>query len=299
MKRYIYIFMAMTWFSQTALGNDSTAALKAGGLVLTKTDQVVMEKEVLVISPTDISVTYGFYNTADTVYSSLISFPLPDLNFNDVYYEHPAFPVENSLNYVGFTTTVDGATVPMNINQRLYSKGRDVTEETHKKYPGLPAFSDRTFPEKAEDKDLNGLVQKTAFHWKQSFPPRKTIKVSHHYKPITGNRFIYPQEFSDVKKRWRKTYCLDDGAEQLIEEKINDGTYNLVREVEYILTTGNNWKDTIKDFRLRVETDKPYALSAFCSPDGKGNFIKGAVDLRYEKFSPQSDLIILFLGRFD
>ena len=59
--------------------NDSSSVLAAGGLVLTKTDAISIQREDLFISPTQIRVRYEMRNDQDRPVTLHVAFPLPEL----------------------------------------------------------------------------------------------------------------------------------------------------------------------------------------------------------------------------
>jgi len=292
--------------------NDSSSALKAGGVVLTQSDEIAMESENLVINSENIFIDYRFRNTSDKAVTTRIAFPLPDISFEDAFYNHPSFPVDDPMNFVGFQTKVNGAPVVMESSHRMWVKGKDVTEE-YMSVGFPPSMADRRFFEKA-DKEFDDallarlgankpseLIQKTHFHWRQTFPPKQTVQISHVYKPVAG----YVPIYGDMTKQlisgiWREQYCIDDAAARKINALYDlsrgEKALNIVREVDYILTTGNNWKEAIESFRLRVEAKGRYSYAAFCTPDGKAGLFGKVLEIEYEKFRPKKELNILFFG---
>ena len=63
-----------------AFANDTMAVLPAGGLVFTKTGDVEMRSEELKISDKSGDVLYHFFNNSPTPVTSLVAFPMPDIN---------------------------------------------------------------------------------------------------------------------------------------------------------------------------------------------------------------------------
>lgn len=162
--------------------------------------------------------------------------------------------------------------------------------------------------------------------WDQVFPSQKTISVSHSYAPHPGDFWIstdtIPTKIDDIKLHHRD---LDsEGKEE--NKKLSD--YNIskqdiptllklfdkiafqnkkadtiggkqigyrVQEVQYILTTGANWKGPIKSFRLEIIPPSKTCM-VFASFNGtlkkakNGNYVFTAKD-----FKPTKDLKILFV----
>jgi hypothetical protein len=61
------------------LANDSIAELGAGGIVLSRSDVVAMEKEDLFISMEKVEVDYVFRNQSDEDVNAVVAFPMPDI----------------------------------------------------------------------------------------------------------------------------------------------------------------------------------------------------------------------------
>src|SRR4051812_22814455 len=109
----------------SAAANDSTAQPAAGGLVYVTTDAVEMRSEDLFISMAEGRVRYEFVNTSDHDVTTLVAFPMPDIKGDiDLMV---AVPVEDSDNFLGFETTVDGKPVEAKIQQRVSALGVDQT----------------------------------------------------------------------------------------------------------------------------------------------------------------------------
>jgi uncharacterized protein DUF4424 len=138
------------------------------------------------------------------------------------------------------------------------------------------------------DSEINNLpnwrVVKT-YHWRQTFPSRKTIQVRHEYKPVLGlgrtfgeglsgaDQALGPHsvlsdqshgeevpEIEDVKV---SDACVDPPLLKLLmaaaNRKDREGYFRdfYAYWVDYILTTANTWKTPIKDFELVIERPKP------------------------------------------
>jgi len=96
-----------------ARANDTAAELSVGGLVFTRSPDVLMESEELTITPEFVTVKYSFRNKATQPVTLTVAFPLPDIDLAEA--ENFAFPDRNPNNFVGFETKVDGNPVPLTI----------------------------------------------------------------------------------------------------------------------------------------------------------------------------------------
>ncbi len=72
--------LAATLLSMPAgFANDSSAELGAGGLVLTRNDDIEMRSEDLYISAGQVRVNYVFFNRASRDVTIHVAFPMPDV----------------------------------------------------------------------------------------------------------------------------------------------------------------------------------------------------------------------------
>ena len=107
--------------------NDGTAELATGGLVFVKNNDVEMLSEDLFISTKQIRVSYRFLNKSNKDITAYVAFPLPDLKM-DPDDDLTEIPTDDPINFVGFSTTVDGLQVRANVEQKVYVNGLDQTQ---------------------------------------------------------------------------------------------------------------------------------------------------------------------------
>ena len=138
--------------------DDSSAALGAGGIELTKSADIGMASEDLRISPDTVSIRYKFVNDGKSDLDTLVAFPLPDIDA----YEYWGTPVgrmtDDPLNFVGFRVMADGKPVAAKVEQKAMHEGRDVTSLV--KSVGLPVnvISDHNYE---RFKNLTSAQRKT------------------------------------------------------------------------------------------------------------------------------------------
>src|SRR5579871_4486292 len=65
--------------ARPAVANDSSSELAAGGIVLTKTDAIAMQREDLSLSPAEVRVRYEMRNDTGRPVTLRVAFPLPDV----------------------------------------------------------------------------------------------------------------------------------------------------------------------------------------------------------------------------
>jgi hypothetical protein len=112
--------------ASAASGNDSTAELAAGGLVLTKSPSIEMRSEDLFISPSLVKVHYTFANTSAADVTVTVAFPMPDITTQGVD-DMLSIPTKNPQNILGFSTLVDGKPVAAQVEQKAIKDGVDQT----------------------------------------------------------------------------------------------------------------------------------------------------------------------------
>ena len=74
---------AIVIMTRTALGNDSSAELAAGGLVFTKNLNVEMQSEDLYLSAKEVRVRYRFFNKSDSDVVTTVAFAMPDIPLDE------------------------------------------------------------------------------------------------------------------------------------------------------------------------------------------------------------------------
>ncbi|WEK49826.1 MAG: DUF4424 domain-containing protein [Candidatus Kaistia colombiensis] len=311
----------------SARANDSTAALAAGGLVYVLTEDIEMQSEDLFISMDAVRVRYTFENHADHDVTTLVAFPMPDIQGSIDFMV--SIPVDDPVNFLGFKTLVDGKPVETRVQQRASALGIDQTalltslgvplalhlDATRKALDALPQ------PDKDNlvqlglaaideyDNDGKGMVKhlapswllSTVFYREQTFPAGKRLVVEHSYQPSVGRSadvsFVAPEAQSepwfDV---YRQKYCMDDAFLKAARAGLApDGGNNLFENrIAYVLRTGSNWAGPIAKFRLVVDKGSPNNLVSFCA-DGVKKIGPTQFEVVKTNFEPQQDLDIMIL----
>ena len=313
-----------------ASGNDSTAELAAGGLVLTKSPAIEMRSEDLFISAKQVRVRYRFANTSKADVTVTVAFPMPDITthgFDDTI----SIPTEDPVNILGFSTLVDGKPVAAQVEQKAVKHGVDQT--AYLKSLGIPLaphlqstnqLLDR-LPQATRDAlvakhlaiideygfDANNPLEKhweatwtlkTTYYWRQTFPAGREIAVEHRYTPSVGESAgtewgspDFPKQ-PDYAQR-RAHYCVDDDFLASVKKAIKPGeTYAALTEqrIEYVLSSGANWKAPIGDFRMVVDKGDPANIVSFCA-EGVRKISPTQFEVRHTNFTPTGDVSILIL----
>jgi len=303
--------------ASAANADDTRATLAAGGLVPVKSAQIVMESEDLQISVHKITVRYLFRNTSDKDIDALVEFPLPDLEGGD--FQGPIdIPDEKRLNYVDFRVSYNGRPVTTRMEARGFFKNRDITARL--RADGLPvsvqygtalAAIEKLGPAKREQLEREGLIyqlgfqdwyadwtERIKFYWKQHFPANNDIVLIQSYRPVVGGSYIGADDGSSIVK----PYCGGSDsirriaqAKHLLHPTDSEKYVNMIEnDIDFILTTGNNWSGPIRRFHLIVNSDSPQDIVLTCMPG-----LKRISPTRYEltrtNFHPSTDLKLLIL----
>lgn len=315
-----------------ALANDSIAELTTGGLILSRTDAIAMEKEELSISAEKVTVDYVFRNQTDADVDAIVAFPMPTISGNP--YEMPALPDNTSDNFLGFQVSFDGKAVQPKLEQRASAVGIDITDELAKNNVPINPFTDasRNALEKlseaaARDWIDRGLIfidsyddgsgmknvrtplwaLQSTYWWTSHFPASQAVKVHHTYQPSLGGSaglsFFFDGKFQETYAEYKTKYCMDDAFEKAIlrAAKASQDNYAgfMEERIDYVLTSGGNWAlGNIADFKLTVDKGDPRNLISFCAPNvrktGATTFEATATD-----FYPTQDIAILILKPTD
>jgi hypothetical protein len=314
-----------------SLANDSSAELSVGGLVFTRSDDVSLESEDLAITPDVVTVRYRFLNQSLKPVTLTVAFPVPDLDLSEG--ENLAIPSNDSANFLGFETKVDGKPIDFTIRQNAVMGTKDVSAALKKAgVPLLPLGPQQArlsdLPDQTRDQLVNqGLLLqngndergkplyegawtvKTAAVRQQTFAPNRPVLVEHRYHTSLGISFdtVLRKGLRQNKamaaeiERYRKDYCVSDTFLASLDKLAGSGEANTAkmqeRRISYVLKTGANWAGPIKDFRLTVDKQKPDRLVSFCADHIKA-ISPTVVEFTAKDFTPDKDLKILIVGRF-
>jgi hypothetical protein len=330
--RPLAIATALTLAGPT-LGNDSSAELQQGGLVLIHNPGIEMRAEDLYISPTAVKVRYRFFNTTGVDQRVLVAFPMPDITI-----EGPddlvSVPSEDPLNFLDFSTQVDGTAVTARIEQKVVAHGVDRTDYLNSLgvplAPHLPATSEALdrLPAATRDELVRiGLAVpieydtgagqgweqhwtpswtlKTTYHWEQVFPAGRELAVEHDYAPSVGGTSgtsLESEWFGEnvEDQQMLNKYCIDERFRAAVDKikrvvgPMHQGYFE--KRIDYVLSSGANWKEPIGDFHLVVDKGQADSLVSFCM-DGIESISPTQFEVRKTNFRPSSDLSILILER--
>jgi hypothetical protein len=324
MRGFHHLILILCLAAGPASANDSTAELGAGGLVLGRSDQIAMVEEDLFLSIEQVKVRYRFRNVGDSVVTTLVAFPMPDIRFGQE--GDSGVPDLQSDNFLGFTVTVDGASLSPDLQQRAFASGLDVTDVLAKAGVPLQGWRDETSKALAAltDEVAGPLVEagiinpvefdagqgwtktfearwtlRSAYHWTMTFPAGADVIVEHSYAPAAGGSagltFTTDGPYSTLDD-YKAKYCMDDGFLVAVKKREGrEGRYQFEQRLSYILTTGSNWAGPIGRFTLTIDKGSPENLLSFC---GEGVEKTGATTFRMVKtdYWPEKDLELLIVG---
>ena len=302
-------------FAGTALANDSTAALGAGGIFLVYAGSIAMDKEELFISKDEVRVDYVFRNTQDQPHTYLVAFPMPEIEAPGYLESDIGVPDREKDNFMNFSVTVAGKAVEPKLEMRALTGGIDVTDKIIALGISLNPLATATreainkLPRgKLDDLITMGALRvyedtvdaqwtlRTSYYWRQTFPANATLQVAHRYTPAFGSAFFYKGLLED--NDYMAKFCIDDGTKKAISRKLASrpevNPYLAEHEIQYVLSSGANWFGPIKDFRLVVDKGKPDAILSLCM-DGVKKISPTQFEVRKTDFEPKDDINIMLV----
>jgi hypothetical protein len=113
----------------TVSANDSTAALGAGGIELTKNEHIRILEEVLEISPNNIRVRYRFLNESDQDIHTKVAFPLP--LYDGIANANVSIANPDNI-FASFKISVDNKPVATQHERKALLDGKDITDKLRK-----------------------------------------------------------------------------------------------------------------------------------------------------------------------
>lgn len=318
-----------------------------------------MEKERLTIAQSKVTVEYEFLNESDSDIATEVGFPIPA-------YRHEE-DAGGTQSFDDFRLWVNGAEVKYDVEAKAYLQrydgrgnkvgtAKDVTALLRKykidipslghsigdQAEGIPDYERLDAAGKKVLRDA-GVVEdenqsewpdwevRKIYHWRQTFPAHKVLRVKHEYSPAFGFQYVQTDAF-DVDSRARllakdgrakyksglkadvdllRTGCLDPATQKELFAKAEpvrkanaDLGYFNAAWVDFILTTANNWKTPIKDFELRVErgtvTDRgwyseDWDAASFCWNGPVNRLDATHYEASAKNLVPSRELRVLFL----
>jgi hypothetical protein len=323
--RHIILFGAMLLVGASALANDTTASSGAGGLVIQRTDTIDMLSEDLFVSADAIRIHYVFRNRTPRDIDTVVAFPMPDRDLGEEYGGDVGYPSN-------FLTRAAGRPITAKLERKAVFKGKDYTALlSGLKVPIAPdsindatKAMDRLAPAQkkrlvalglASDEEYDNTGQGMKHHliplwtvkdsmwWRQRFPAGRDLVIDHAYVPGVGGSVesaIAFKQFrtTDDNRQMIKRYCVDSEFLAAVDRRSRkdqtDGPGMPDKWVDYILTTGANWRSPIGSFRLVVDKGKPGNLVSFCE-SGVKKISPTQYEVRRANWRPSRDLHVLII----
>ena len=262
----------------------------------------------------------------------LVAFPMPDIQVegpDDII----SVPTDDPVNFLAFSTTVNGAPVAAKLEQRAIAAGIDRTQllrslgiplaphlaSTNEALDRLPADKWeellRIGLAEIDEYDAGGGMKKhlearwmlqTTYYWEQTFPARAETAITHRYKPSVGGSVQTALGSPDeAKEPWyeeyKEKYCFNYEFLAAVERarKTADSKFAAPfaeERIDYILKTGANWSGPIKEFRLVVDKGAADNLVSFCGDDVR-KLGETRFEMKKSDYTPDGNLSILILKK--
>lgn len=144
------------------------------------------------------------------------------------------------------------------------------------------------------------------YHWTQTFPHGKDVKISHEYDAaVPGGIFQWRDpvgEEGEYAASLAKEYCIDEGTQKAIKKALRqdegDKSYWIgsAYYLDYVLKTANTWNGPIGKFKLTIDKGDPGNVISLCvdgiKKTGPTTFVVEKTD-----FTPKDDLHILVVQK--
>jgi len=342
MRLGILLLLAMLLAPAAGRANDGFGGLTATGLQFRQSDKVRMVSEDLFLSLQEIRVRYLFRNDGPEPVSGEIIFPLPPISLaelaDDLMFALPREQLDRE-NFLRFTASVDGrpltvqseriAVLEPPVDERralaapYETPGEEVTgllEEL-----AIPLSLDAakvaavlaSLPPPAQERlRAKGLAEFypdgppvplwsiiVRYHWPQTFPPGKEVRIEHRYTPAPpGGLFLWPEKNQHPDEYQRElidTYCIDAPTRKALARLLRPRPQGVAAgtafQLDYVLTTATTWHGPIGTFRLTIDKGRPGNILSLCI-DGLRK--TGPTTFAVEKtaFTPARDLRLLIVS---
>jgi hypothetical protein len=205
-------------------------------------------------------------------------------------YDNPGRDVTADLERLGIPLTLDYMTV----RERLLSLSEEKRNEAAAL--GLAEYYGGDAAQGVPPDVWGGWSIVTRYHWTQTFPAGKVVKVSHSYtnRP-PGGLFYWSDPPEDYQTYLVDQYCIDAGTSKAIAKALKNpegqefGDYGTAWNISYVLRTANSWAGPIGKFTLTLDKGAPENVISLCAEGVKKT---GPTTFVVEKtdYSPNRDL---------
>ena len=301
----------------SAQGNDGAGALGVGGIVVEKSKQLVLNKQVLDVGYDKITADYEYVNKSSKHVRKTISFPLPP---------YPALPHEGGAIAYGqpphLEILVNGKPVKYQVKVQAWREGKDITGQlktmgfTEKQIAMFP-FDNRN--DKSHDLAIpesqimalrsSGLLDelndanKSAwdihvnYFWRQNFPAKSKLLIKQSYVPFIATRAASVFSSND---KINKEFCLKSEQTEklthLLAENKNPGARAEIdgAMVKYILAAAGSGREAIREFTLRIHSGSPSEVIALCFEKPLLKVSENLYEAKILKYKPNNELNVYF-----
>lgn len=320
MANLIYLVMILLiTICRPACANDSSVGESNGSIQFLKQNDISMAKERLLIDSDRINVDYVFINHSAQDVTIPVAFPMPAITKNG--------GEDHSPGIANFKLSVDGKPVHTQSRwrvMRIDEKGNsteDITEkvlQNHWTIQQLVEAFQSDDPISYSDKEkesplpsewfvgdeLQNIAVQQYFIWQQRFPAGKEVIIHHAYTPslsggvpqslklITGDGSEYYTGDSCLTPLTRKSLQqLQNEIKHKSESRDDIGWDSL----NYILTTGANWKDgVIGDFTLRIHKQQKNEVVVPCFSYPLTQIAPLTLEFKQKNFKPTENIHLTF-----
>lgn len=298
---------------------DAFTGIPAGGLEVSNTRDIAVQRQILIINPGIITSEYVLRNTSKQTVEAVMSFQAPPYSVGQAFDPKGASDLGPAprLNYFDFSAQVGHALIRLKHEARAYvfdpivGDRREVTQMLEK--AGIPLLVERGALQTAID-HLPSLKRRalisagalrvvddaavptwelaTRFYWDQTFNSGETLKVNFEYHPINSNGIFSLEDLDEER------YCLSNWGrkrvEELTAEKIKNGRPLFFNGLTFKLRNPTQGQGSIAEFNLKIVPGPNTQVLSFCQ-----------YPLRYideetlgyvrKDFTPHGDIDLLFV----
>lgn len=139
----------------------------------------------------------------------------------------------------------------------------------------------------------------TRYHWTQTFPAGKEVRISHSYTNRSpGGLFYWADPPEDYQAYLVDQYCIDEGTSKALMKTLKNaegdefGNFGTAWNISYVLRTANSWAGPIGKFTLTLDKGDPKNVISLCAEGVKKT---GPTTFVIEKtdYTPDRDLEVL------
>jgi hypothetical protein len=314
-----------------ASGSESLIELPTGGIAFSKLSDpasFALESENIVITPTNVAISYAIANKGPAPLEMMLELHFPDLDFSDPDAQY-AIPGSDPVNFLGASLQIDGKPASFAFTQKALLDGKDVTAVLRQSKIALApvgAFQNElaATPQALREKLASqGLIVESGVSvdgkplffpsWtvttnatrKAIVPPMGVAKIDLNYLSSLGaspdtvlRKALREQKGleSEVKAK-RATYCVDDGFLGGLDKLAGADEANAggVSEMRIWLKM-NPTAAPAAHFKLVVDKAKDRRIVSFC----QNNLKKASAtsfEMRSDNFTPPPELRVLLIER--